>query len=428
MKIEFKKNLIPFGSAALILFCIVAFQNCSSEFSARQLELASQASMPSHELNEEGSAANDANEIRENQVPAPLIYFASGDLVDDCLDNSSYDACLFFKNPVAQNGGPISQERMDEDSLVPLQKFGVVLNLQGQRYLENDSVSVKNAFGYRAVTDQGSWKFDATDGQHRLGQVSAYYWVNATISEMKRRTGSFYAEGRHLSVVVDSQQTGWSSSENQIMFETNKNGLQMAFDAGTIVHLLGEANIYYATNGNIELKDSDTHHLDCGPENGPIFQKACCHSETGCSRAISAGASDYLTALMFPESPTLAEYLMNDPSGLNMCGQSRDLRLASSLKVSDAFHACDAQGAQGEVYTMGTIYASIWWEIRKSLVESEQRVFDRLYMRHLSMIDSEDDFRTLLQKIEQLDCSEFACRFSPSFREEYRRRGMNSNS
>jgi hypothetical protein len=234
-------------------------------------------------------------------------------------------------------------------------------------------------------------------------------------------------ENKAIEVAVNAAQTGWLPAQNKITLQRDASGNQLALEAGFVVHMLGQANIHHASNGQINDLGLDTNHVDCGLNNGAVFQNDCCVSVNGCSRAIQMGAADYLVALIFPENPTLGETWVNRSSGLDYCGFSRDLRGHQSSTAQQAFGACAARGASGQIFTMGTLYASIWFEIRKTVkVALPLRLndFDRLYMLHLAELQGQDTFLTTINKIKSIDAAQFGTAFSSYFDAEAARRGL----
>ena len=402
-----KTFAMTLGLTLSLLGATVLFQNCSRGFASRHF--------------------SDQSDSSSGVVG----FFGNASLDSRCASGAQYDACLFLKNPVTQKGSALS-DPLTDPALGGLQILGVKLNLDNSGFLQNSSLQVQSATGGRISPENGSWKFSFADSQHRLAHISAFYWLDTAIQTFKKRTGIFYAEGKNIRVNIDSRGTGWSSASNQISLEAAADGRQVAYDAGILIQLLGEANIYYATQGAIALRANDQNHLDCGPSDGPVRQKNCCVSAQGCSRAITSGASDYLAALMFPDSPTLGEYWANQDSGLSLCRISRDLRLNTNILATDAFQACSGFGATGEVYVMGTVYASIWWEVRQKVlaagadgnVATALTAYDQLYMQHLALLDSQDTFSTVLTKIQTLDSTKFSSQFSALFTAEFKRRGI----
>jgi len=347
-----------------------------------------------------------------------------------CFRDLNTQACVFRKNPLVEAGGeaflsPIA----GQSDLSAYQSYGVGLSgLDASGYLQNASLTIQTGQGERAQAAEGYWKFAfKDDASAKAVQVHTYYWLNRTIEEMIQRAGNIYVNNKLIQVVVNAATTGWTPVQNAIFLERSNSGNQAALDAGLSVHLLGQANLFHATNGLIDDLGLDTSHGDCGLSGGAVFENDCCTTVNGCSRALASGQADYLVALMFPENPTVGETWVNRSSGFRYCNMSRDLRRHANTTAAQAFAACTPFGASGQIYNMGTLYASIWFEIRKKLsadLPERLKDFDRLYMLHLAQLAGHDNFTTALSKIKQIDAAAFSMTFKPFFEDEYTRRGL----
>ncbi len=348
----------------------------------------------------------------------------------ECLNDSTTSACVFQKNPLAASGLTAFPSLIGETTeLGAFQSLAVTIdNLDASGFLQNASINVTAEQGERAQALNGSWKFRFKgDASAKAVQVHTYYWLNKAIQDLKAVAGVVYAEGKAIEVAVNAAETGWLPAQNKITLQRNASGNQLALDAGFAVHMLGQANIHHASNGQINDLGLDTNHADCGLTGGAVFQKDCCVAANGCSRALQIGAADYMVALIFPENPTLGETWVNRSSGLDYCGFSRDLRRHQATTAQQAFGACTSRGASGQIFPMGTLYASMWFEIRKSVkaaLPTRLNDFDRLYMLHLAQLQGQDTFATAITKIKAIDVAEFGTAFSPYFDAEVTRRGL----
>jgi hypothetical protein len=76
---------------------------------------------------------------------------------------------------------------------------------------------------------------------------------------------------------------------------------------------------------------------------------------------------------------------------------------------------------------MGTLYASMWWEVRKKAGTTpgkSSRELDQLFMEHLAALQSNETFVTSLCKIAKIDKALFGNRYSQFFSDEYKKRGL----
>ncbi|MCB0361638.1 MAG: hypothetical protein KDD35_02900, partial [Bdellovibrionales bacterium] len=71
------------------------------------------------------------------------------------------------------------------------------------------------------------------------------------------------------------------------------------------------------------------------------------------------------------------------------------------------------------------VYASVWWEVRKSVGLAGAPHIDTLYMEHLALLDGKDDFNSALSKIKSVDTRLFGSRYYKEFVNQFRSRGIN---
>lgn len=193
------------------------------------------------------------------QVPQNFIFTNPS-----CMDDPTVDACIFWKNPVAQKGSPLSSGADITSTLKDLQTYGVnfsetfntsqkpenLLNAfrprsynfgmielkdQGFSYstedfarqnqgvvpytnsynsydndsqdifLENSSYTITINYGNaQRVTPKadGSWKFEYGDSNHSVAQVMAYYYLMKQMQWMEENAGGWYAKGKNITVVA----------------------------------------------------------------------------------------------------------------------------------------------------------------------------------------------------------------------------------
>lgn len=343
-----------------------------------------------------------------------------------CFHDSSVQACVFSKNPLVASGlenlvAPIT----GGSNLARLQSLGVnITDLDNSGYLQNSSIIVNVGSGERARQTDGNWKFEYGDSSAKAVQVHTYYWANEALKRLAGRGAPLHITDKQVQIFVNASGTSWVAAQNKISFEFDANGNQMALDAGLILHLLAQANLSHGTVNANEDFTGDVDHLACAIDMGPTYDKGCCKTKNGCSRALAAGQADYFISLIFPDQPTLGETWVNRASGFKACEMTRDLRSHASSTADQLYANCATSGAAGQVYNMGTLYASIWYEIRKSLAETERNDFDKLFMQHVAQIRGSDTFATIKTKIKSIDASVFGGKFSARFDAEYVKRGL----
>ncbi|MCB0386982.1 MAG: hypothetical protein KDD43_16430, partial [Bdellovibrionales bacterium] len=296
----------------------------------------------------------------------------------DCSTSSSYSMCLYLKNPVSQNATVLS----DPESATELnlqRTFGVKLTgVDGSGRLQNSSVEIVTLEGTAVDTAklQSYKELGVDDASNFLEQQMAYYWANRSIEYLSAWAGNLYVKNQGIKIIVDDRTHGWRPSTKSIHLKKSSLGKSMAANGGLVVHLLAQANLWLATGGEIDNLSGDSKHQACG-----THDKGCCRNPTGCSRALASGAADYMVAIMFPDDPGMGEYWSNSLDGVKSCTQSRNLKYMSAITATDANQACSGQA--GEVHALGSVYASIWWDVRKKAEENRPgsgREIDTLYM------------------------------------------------
>lgn len=350
------------------------------------------------------------------------VLVPSTDKLDaNCLNSSEFDTCLFQKSPTAQTQQTYSSS--DLESLGSVRHFGVKLTgLNHSGRLENPHLEIKTRSGIPVEVDQPSHlKPSDLSGPH-LGQLMAYYWLNRAVEFYQAQVDGFAAQSRRIKVIVDDEVAGYNPSTNTIHLAVGAGRLPMAFDASVMIHFLGQANVYWATEGRINDFRQDQSHRSC--EGDP---RGCCTSIQGCSRALSYGSADYLAATMFPDSPELAETWSRNRNGQSLCGISRSLEAVRLLSLSQMYRACESSALEGKAQLMGLIYASIWWEVRREVKKNnpgEVPYIDQLHMEHLKALNGASDFTTALNAIREADQRLFSGRYIQLFQTEFRQRGL----
>ena len=372
------------------------------------------------------AASGDTTTTTTTTSSGETFSFAGSFKTDgQCLNNDEYDACIFLKNPVSQEKKTFAEIFPSNEELETLQTLALNFNVTANSTeLTNSTIDVKTASGNRLSSNNGKWKFRASnDPNDQLGQVMAHFWLTHAAFKTLSTTGTFWAIDKKIQVVLNDEFTGWSPSGNTIHLRKPKNDGKISHNAGLMIYFLALANLHYATEGKFSQPPT-AGHRSCGES----ISKArhCCTAKNGCSMAIASGIADYFVATIFPESPTLGEAWVNRLSGLQACGLSRHLDENKDLNVDQAFAACTDSGGEGYIYNMGTVYASIWWQVRND-ASSLAADIDRLYQHHLKIITPADDFTSAFAKISQTDFELFSGKHTDLFRAEFERRGIAVN-
>jgi hypothetical protein len=338
-----------------------------------------------------------------------------------CLSRPDlYDACVFRKNPVSGRAGV---DLADVASLVERQTYGVKLtSMLDTGGLESATLKIRSVRGTKVSTKQKLplHRVDASNPTPSM-MVQTYYWLNRATEYLQARTGSLPTFQRQLDVVVDDTVSGYRSSRHSLHLSWSQDTAPLAASGEIAVFHFGVANLHTANQGAHTNPWSTATHTACGSELSPQHSTTCCKSSRGCARAIEVGVGAYFSALIFPNSLPFGEVIKNSQAGLSRCARDRSVNAWADVTATAAHAAC--AGAQGDVISMGSIYASIWWEIRRQSGERAAEV-ETLFMRHLTEIESGDDFRSALDKAVLIDQARFGGRSTSLIRAELSRRGL----
>lgn len=360
----------------------------------------------------------------------------SPNIIANCATDSTVNTCLFWKNPVAQNNAPLAAPITSTTNLSALTTHAVNIMpdwYDNSGFLKNLSVDVyANTLANvasRVSTTTGNFKFSyGNDPKHQLSQVMAFYWLNMQIKYMVARVGNFFAQDRNIKVFA------WDNSaaaRDNAYYNTAANDVHIGIDSVTgnenalgaeiLIHEMGHANVDYATNKLINQISGATHKFCVNANDGNI----CCTNRLGCSSALNEGQADYHAAIMFGSSPALGQHITNTLNGLSTCGVTRNSLVNSTITADSVFGACNNNNFDGEVHVVGTLYASIWFELRKKAAlvnDAEVILLDKLFNEHLKVMRGTDTFETIYNKIIAADASLFNNKFTASVTAEFQRR------
>lgn len=332
-----------------------------------------------------------------------------------CKTNSAYDACVFQQNPLSRGGGTLSADAATRQQQLSAQAlYGVKLtSLAGNGKLENATFSVQSLSTPQVSTTALALKSDpGTANSSAFEQANVYYWINRAAEYFDARTnGALPAKGKAIKVLVDDTLTGYDSAKNTIRLKRSDTN-SVAWSGDLAVHLFGVANLMLANpSGWAAL--SATKHSTCN-----AMDKGCCTAAVGCGNAIRFGVGEYFAASLFPERTRIGEALANTGNPQIIGGVARDLASLSSSSATSTFTT-----ATGYAQSLGLVYASMWFEIRKASGTQSNEI-DRLFLEHLSLLDGNDDFRTAFAKVKTIDARLFSGRHSSKFDNQLTARGI----
>ena len=397
------KSLTKILGLFAILYATVSFQNCG-QFKSKLL------------------SANLHNESSQETSRIP-----GTDRIDEsCFSNTEFDTCLFYKNPVFQNKAVFDTPLDFTTPLGTTQTFGVKLTGLTSPRLANANISIETINAEPVMIPAGQYKPAATnDTELQVAQLMAYYWANRTFEYIQSWPNAMPTsiQNTQIKIIVDDNFTAYVPKDRTIHLSTTPEGQVMAYDAGIVIHFLGVAFTEIATSGLINAKGLNAHHESCLDQ---VDQ--CCTSAQGCSQAIISGIGDYLVAIMFPESPSIGQTWTNSIDGFGFCDYSRNLNSSTqTFNATETYAACEAQGAPGQVNTMGSTYASAWFATRRRIqLENQSPVvdFDRLFFRHLAELRGTDTFSTALEKVIDLDQRITSGKFTARIQSEFQKYGI----
>lgn len=383
-----------FAIAAITM--ILGYQNCG-EFVVDSSKLSQFASLGST-----GSAG--------------AVLTPSTDKYDtSCRTNPAYDACVMLQNPIARTGTQLSTTpatRLDQLSTEAL--YGVKLtSLIGNGKLENSTISIDALKSAEVATTAASLKVPpGASGSSAFEQVNTYYWINRAAEYFDARSsGALPSKGKNIKVIVDDTVTGFDFAKNTIRLKSSEAG-SVAWSGDIAIHLFGVANLMHANPGGWTSL-SAAKHSTCN-----AVDKGCCMAAIGCANAIRFGVGEYFAAAMFPDRTRIGEGLVNTGNPQIISGVARDLASLSTNSAAVTFTT-----ASGYAQALGLIYASMWWEIRKSSGTQANEI-DRIFLEHLSILDGGDDFRTAMEKAKTVDARLFGGRHSSKFDTQTAARGI----
>ena len=204
---------------------LVAFQNCVEKDHVGQMLTNSQrsvgypsSSVPTTTLPSESPSTTLP--AADNSKGLPFNYDSG------CLQNTQFDVCLFYKNPVSQEQQAFDPPTTLNSDLSEYQVHGGLLrNLGNTGYLENRSIIV----GANFVSDNSHQLERPTvsyirnnaitygqDPDRFYAQVNAYYWLTEQENYMVTQTGAFYASDR--GTFVDAANFQFTSSRNNAFY------------------------------------------------------------------------------------------------------------------------------------------------------------------------------------------------------------------
>lgn len=283
-------------------------------------------------------------------------------LSENCFSDDSFDACIFQKNPVAQeklalNFAEVSSKR----------RFGVkIRGLALTGYLENSRIQVYALNSPRFTLAQRGLLKSPLASPSVVAQFNAYYWANRTFDYLSAQLGAEYIFTTGLKIYVDDAFTGYSSSYRSVHLSLKEEKIPHAFSGEVVAYMVAQGIVDDLSQRRIFVKDSVQHKF-CQQD-----PKGCCQSQNGCAQALANAFGEYTVGLMFPTTPIVGETLLNSLEGQKICGLSRNLNTLASQTSSQVYLACEVPG---RTPLMGAWYASLWWKLHTQIGADADHLF-----------------------------------------------------
>jgi len=319
----------------------------------------------------------------KSELNLPSSYFEAGgaDLIpssdklsNDCLASKDFDACIYLKNPVAQQN-----EAVELEALNSVRRFGIkIRSLTPTGFLTNAKFQILTLNSARlSLKKTGVLKSEFTSGESYLEQVSAYYWANRALEYLNGRVGDARLPLTPLKIYVDDAFTGYASTKNAIHLQKEPSTTPKALSGEAVVHLLGEALAQDLSNRAL-FPGAAAQHKSCA-----LSPRGCCVAETGCAQALGSGFGDYVAAMLFPQTPRLGETIAGSSAGQSLCTMARDLPNLANRTRTEVYAACSQ--SPGYATLMGAWYASQWWKFRQQTEASQpgsSADIDKMFFDH----------------------------------------------
>jgi hypothetical protein len=366
---------------------------------------------------------------------------AAGTTAANCLTNNSFDACIFWKNPVAQRERPYpAPGLLFGTNLAADQTFGVQLNnLKTLSYLESDSLYVYASTGAiasdpasirtkpRLLLNNGSYKANygsdgtATTGNKSVAQLMAYFWLDHMATELTRRVGpAVYPKPALTYVDAYSRDPDPEGRPSPNLIQnafftfrycaTADGSCGQRFDVGNRYIFMGfsvfcgqtdlQGNCTQALFGHEMALSSEVYLHEMG--HGNFLSKvgaqaivadtlSACPTAQGCFGAINEGQADFHTLMIFTERGGLGETIGNNlTSGMDPSRNATSL-LNQQRTVAQFFNLNPE--VPGQIHNVGAGYAAILWRIYSD-PRVEKRRFESAFFLHLQMLSQSATFAT----------------------------------
>jgi hypothetical protein len=471
----------------LALIVVVPFNNCSQGpgFSTQPIQSLN-ASLAS-EFGNSIIARSNVSDLFSEDIPYSKRLIAStksGQFSDNCLDNNSFDACLVWKNPISQDGSPLTQWMTTDTNLTPFQKFGVILPQTDRKgVLANKNIWVGESGNAKTISvlnlSDSGFLLDSSKplGRKALAHLMAYFWANTALTNLQSRTGIQYIQNYQvsfdvLSLANESEQNAYyypftktqlsqGDAGTVVMgYWTDSDGGQqdLAISAEVLVHELGHSQFALAQKNTITdlnsyqrwkckkdlattytlLPESDGYPTGGTPSTCSRLSRYC-KTEDGCVGAIEEGLADFYFMMVFPENVSVGEMIRNQVDPFNLhpdnIGAPRGVSHLNNLTVSEAydlsaeavfttnFEDKKITNIRGEIHDMGAVFASLLWSVYAH-PETDKRAWEKTYFTLLPRITGSSTFSSVYANLIKIDHNDHNSTNSKFIEEVFSKKGV----
>lgn len=259
----------------------------------------------------------------------------------------------------------------------------------------------------------------------KLEQIQGFFWANHSLQKVIEFSENLEVlDGFAVSLVTGGPFFGWDSEHKTIHLGRKTSGESAALDAGAVTHLISESLIDHLSEGRIYELGEEVKERSCGFPGHPIYKRNCCSTKFGCSQAVSAGLSDFLVAMLFPEFPSADDYLNIGTDPMTACALSRHPLQNQFVTADEAFGRCELMRTGGYVFNMASLLTSILWKVYTAASEDNAKFFSKIFIKTLSRLEGSDDFINYFDHFQQIALIEGAAVLAEALALEYQQRGL----
>lgn len=454
------RDLFSYLLGISIVLVLGVFQNCAPSFT-----VATSGSGDSATLRATSAQTLLATLAQAKSFVSFDTSVSSGTLATDC-SSSSYDACIFWKNPSASkylSAGSYLAETADEDTyadsvLEGYQNFGVeITDKMTSGRLKSSTWDVfyrptaKGTKNYFSGIN-GSFNFMLSAGhasslggqRYGLEQIQTFFFLDRFESFMSNHAGAFYAAGQGIEVnTVDATQEenayfdySVNNGAIEIGVRTGQSGrlYPLSLSSEVVVHESEHSNLHHANTSLAEVDQDYLVYVPCSNSNpyyvltsdeaeratniSTTLKNTCgqddsseatytgyCSSASGCLGAIDEGQADFFAMAFFASAPSMGELSLGKDYVRYWRKRANVNR--SNLQSALGFTEYDDYAKKqlsiiGEIHDMGEIFSEMMFEIY--VQDGVNRdAFLKTASEHLSGLSQYSTFTSVKEQLVSID-------------------------